>query len=129
MARSKLPRNVKPGSSDDPADRRGNRKDPTYLKSPLYVDACWEWHESLSEDWQDFVTYVIDAFTNWADEYAKRWAVRLPPAPRRPQACERFVALRNVGDDADADTWFCIASSIWRVISAWTGGEASGVMH
>jgi hypothetical protein len=46
------------------------------------------------------------------------------------QACERFVALRNVGDYVGADTWFCIASSIWQVISAWTdAAEASGVMH
>jgi hypothetical protein len=22
------------------------------------------------------VTYVIDAFTNWGDEYAKRWAAK-----------------------------------------------------
>jgi hypothetical protein len=46
------------------------------------------------------------------------------------QACERFVALRNVGDYVDADTWLCIASSIWRVISARTdAAEASSVMH
>jgi hypothetical protein len=38
----------------------------------------------LSEDWQDFVTYVLDAWSNWREEYAKKWAARLPPAPRCP---------------------------------------------
>jgi hypothetical protein len=94
MARSRLLRNVKPALSNDPADKlyacmnyrigRGNKKDPAYLKAPLYYDACWEWHERLSEDWQDYVTYVLDAFTNWGDDYAKRWAAKLPPAPRCP---------------------------------------------
>jgi hypothetical protein len=91
---SSLPRNVKPGPSNDPADKlsaclsfrtgRGNRKDADYLKAPLYYDACWDWHESLSEDWQDYVTYVIDAFTNWGGEHAKKWAAKLPPALRCP---------------------------------------------
>jgi hypothetical protein len=49
---------------------------PTTSGTPHYYDACWEWHEHLSEDQQDFVTYVIDAFTNWGDEYAKRWAAK-----------------------------------------------------
>jgi hypothetical protein len=92
--RSHFPRNVKPGPSNDPADKlyaclnyrtgRGNKDDADYLKAPLYYDACWEWAEHLSEDQQDYVTYVIDAFTNWGDEYAKRWAAKLPPAPRCP---------------------------------------------
>jgi hypothetical protein len=37
-----------------------------------------------SEDWQDFVTYVIDAWSKWGDEHAKKWAAKLPPAPRCP---------------------------------------------
>jgi hypothetical protein len=69
MARSKLPRNVKPGPSDDPADKlhacmsyrvgRGSKRDADYLKAPLYYDACWDWHEHLSGDQQDCVTYVL----------------------------------------------------------------------
>jgi hypothetical protein len=30
------------------------------------------------------MTYVVDAFTNWGDEHAKRWAAKLPAAPRCP---------------------------------------------
>jgi hypothetical protein len=94
MPRSKLPRNVTPGPSNDPEDKlhacmsygvgRGSKRDADYLKAPLYYDACWDWYESLSEDWQDFVTYVLDAFTNWGDDYAKRWTAKPPPAPRCP---------------------------------------------
>jgi hypothetical protein len=96
--RSHLPRNVKPGPSNDPADKlyaclnyrigRGNRKDPTYLKAPLYYDACHEWHEVLSEDQQDYITYVItyviDAFTNWATSM---------PSAGRP-SCRRLRGAR-----------------------------------
>jgi hypothetical protein len=64
--------------------RAGEQEGRRLSQGTLYYDACWEWHEHLSEDQQDFVTYVIDAFTNWGDEYAKRWAAKLPPAPRCP---------------------------------------------
>jgi hypothetical protein len=91
MARSKLRRNVRPGPSNDPADKlaaclncRTRKGSSEYERHPLYYDSCREWHESLSEDWQDHVTYVLDAFTNWGDDYAKRWAAKLPPAPRCP---------------------------------------------
>jgi hypothetical protein len=60
--------------------RNGN----TYQKAPLYFDAVWDWYQGLTEDQQDYLTYVIDAFTNWGDEHAKKWAPRLPPAPRSP---------------------------------------------
>jgi hypothetical protein len=59
-----------------------NRKSDTYRKAPRYFDDCLAWYERLTEDQQDYLTYVVDAFTNWGDEYAERWAAKLPPAPR-----------------------------------------------
>jgi hypothetical protein len=38
----------------------------------------------LSEDQQDWTTYVVDAFTHFGEEAGKRYAARLPPAPRCP---------------------------------------------
>jgi hypothetical protein len=94
MARSNLPRNVRPGLSNDAADKlyacmnytigHLTSKDGSYRKAPLYFDACWEWHQSLTEDQRGYVLDVIDNFTNWGPEHAKRCAARLPPAPRCP---------------------------------------------
>jgi hypothetical protein len=91
MPRSNLPRDVKPGLSNDPADKlaaclnyRTRNGGSEYERHPFYFGACREWHDALSEDWQDFVTYVIDAWSKWGEEYAKRWAARLPAAPRCP---------------------------------------------
>jgi hypothetical protein len=91
MARSKLPRNVCPGLSDDPADKlyaclsyRTGKGSSEYERHPLYYDAGREWHETLGEDWQDFLTYVLDAWSKWGEEHAKKWAARLLPAPRCP---------------------------------------------
>jgi hypothetical protein len=64
--------------------RRIRKGSAEYQRHPLYYDICAEWHAGLSEDWQDFVTYVIDAWSKWGEEYAKRWAARLPAAPRCP---------------------------------------------
>jgi hypothetical protein len=94
MARSELRRNVKPGLSNDPVDKlcacmnytigHLTSKDGSYEKAPLYFDACWVWHASLTDDQRDYVLYVIDNFTAFAEEQAKLCAARLPPAPRCP---------------------------------------------
>jgi hypothetical protein len=59
-------------------------KTGSYQKAPLYFDACWEWHQALTEDQKDWVLYVIDNFTAFGQDHAKRCAARLPPAPRCP---------------------------------------------
>jgi hypothetical protein len=56
----------------------------SYQKAPLYFDACWDWYQSLTEDQQDYVLYVIDNFTAAGEAHAKRCAARLPAAPRCP---------------------------------------------
>jgi hypothetical protein len=53
-----------------------NRKSDAYRKAPRYFDDCLAWYERLTEDQQDYLTYVV------GDEYAERWAAKLPPAPR-----------------------------------------------
>jgi hypothetical protein len=77
--------------SNNPADKMAAalnwpigkfREGASYRQAPRYFDDCWAWYQRLSEDQQDWVTYLVDAFTNWGDEHAKRWAARLPPAPR-----------------------------------------------
>jgi hypothetical protein len=92
MARSQISRNVKPESSNGAADKMraalnwpiGKFEGGSYVKAPFYVDACWQWYQGLAEDQQDWVTYVVDAFTHWGELAAERYAARLPPAPRSP---------------------------------------------
>jgi hypothetical protein len=93
MPRSNISRNVKPGPSNDAADKMhaalnwsiGKFKGGTsYVRAPFYFDACWQWYQGLTQAQQDWVTYVVDAFTHWGELNAERYAARLPPAPRCP---------------------------------------------
>jgi hypothetical protein len=91
MARRTFPRNVRPGMSGDPADKlyaclnyRIRKGSAEYQRHPLYFDSCADWYAGLSEDWQDFVTYVIDAWSKWGEEYAKKWAAKLPAGSQVP---------------------------------------------
>jgi hypothetical protein len=79
------------GPSNDPADKlagclnyRIRKGSPEYQRHPLYYDSCAGWHAGLSEDWQDFVTYVLDAWQKWGEDYGLKWAAKLPPSPRCP---------------------------------------------
>jgi hypothetical protein len=60
------------------------REGASYRQAPKYFDNCWAWYKRLSEDQQDWSTYVVDAFTHFGEEVGKRYAARLPVAPRRP---------------------------------------------
>jgi hypothetical protein len=53
---------------------------------PCSCPVSREWHDGLTEDWQEFVTYVLDAWSKWGEDYAKKWAAQLPPAPRGYEA-------------------------------------------
>jgi hypothetical protein len=66
MARSKLPRNVRPGPSNDPADK-------------LY--ACLNYRMLAANG-----TRACQRIggSKWGDEHAKKWAAKLSPAPRCP---------------------------------------------
>jgi hypothetical protein len=56
----------------------------SYVEAPFYFDACWQWYQGLTEDQQDWVTCVVDAFTSWGEEAGQRYAARLLVAPRCP---------------------------------------------
>jgi hypothetical protein len=67
-------RNVSPGLSNDPADKlaaylnyRTSKGSSEHQRHPLYYDARREWYEGLPEDWQDYLTYVLDAWSNWGE--------------------------------------------------------------
>jgi hypothetical protein len=61
-----------------------SREGSSYQQAPKYFDECWAWYQRLSEEQQDWTTYVVDAFTHWGHEMGKRYAARLPVAPRCP---------------------------------------------
>jgi hypothetical protein len=79
--------------SNNPADKMAAalnwpigkfRKASSYAKAPRYFDDCWAWYQRLSEEQQDWMTYVVDVFTHWGEGAGKRHAARLPVAPRCP---------------------------------------------
>jgi hypothetical protein len=93
MARSKLPRNVKPRRSNTPVHKMcaavnwpigRSKRGTSYRKAPLYFDACFDWYLSLSGVQQGWVSCVGDAFTSHDQKLAERYAECLPAAPRCP---------------------------------------------
>jgi hypothetical protein len=87
MARSKLPWNVWPGPSNGAADEMAaamNWPAAATQKAPLRFDACCQWYQGLTTDQQEWVTYVVDAFTSWGEEAGQRYPARLLVAPKRP---------------------------------------------
>ena len=93
MTRSKLPRNVKPGSSDSAADKMcaavnwpigRSKRGRTYRSAPYYFDACFEWYLRLSSVQQGWVSCVVDAFISDGAKWAERYAECLPAAPQCP---------------------------------------------
>jgi hypothetical protein len=82
-----------PSLSNSPGDKIaaamnwpiGKSRDGTsYAKAPRYFDECWAWYQRLNEEQQDWCTYIVDVYTHWGPQSAKRYAARLPVAPKCP---------------------------------------------
>jgi hypothetical protein len=91
MPRSQLPRNVRPALSHDAADKlravlnlNSGESAADFRAHPGYAEACRAWRKSLTDDQLDWALHTVDATLKWGDEYGKRWAAHLPPAPRCP---------------------------------------------
>jgi (2Fe-2S) ferredoxin len=92
MARTKLPRYVKPGPSNGAADKmyaclnylEGKWPGQAYVKAPFYFAACFAWYNALSWEQQMRVADVVSAFTDRGERVAQSIAKTLPPAPRFP---------------------------------------------